>query len=147
MAVGETALTVVGNISSELFAKETHSGQVVSFWMRSNERRYDKDADEWRNGRSLAVRVSCWRRLAENVHASLAKGDPVVVTGRLHTNEFLADGQPRSVAELEAQAVGPNLSWCTSELRRSSRARDAQSVAGHSSAGDGAGVPAGVAAA
>lgn len=126
MAIGETVVTVVGNVSSELADRDTHSGRVVGFWLRSNERRYDKDAGGWRNGRSLAVRVSCWRRLADNVATSLSKGDPVVVTGRLHTNEFVTDGRSRSVTELEAQAVGPNLAWCTTTVERG--ARDVKTV-------------------
>ncbi|MBB3052574.1 single-strand DNA-binding protein [Prauserella isguenensis] len=124
MAIGETTVTVVGNISSDVVVKDTHSGPVAGFWLRSNERRYDKESGEWCNGRSLAVRVSCWRRLAENVRDSLAKGDPVVVSGRLYTTEFVTDGQSRTVAELDAQAVGPNLSWCTSSVRRPSRDRN-----------------------
>ncbi|OLT47014.1 hypothetical protein BJF85_00840 [Saccharomonospora sp. CUA-673] len=118
MAIGETVVTVVGNISSELSSRQTDNGRVVGFWLRSNERRYDKDADEWVNGRSLGVRVSCWRRIADNVAASLSKGDPVVVTGRMHTNEFVTDGRSRSVVELEAQAVGPNLAWSRSNVQR-----------------------------
>ncbi|GAA1218115.1 single-stranded DNA-binding protein [Prauserella alba] len=124
MAIGETTVTVVGNISSDVFMKDTHSGAVAGFWLRSNERRYDKETGEWCNGRSLAVRVSCWRRLAENVRDSLSKGDPVVVSGRLYTTEFVTDGQPRTVTELEAQAVGPNLSWCTSGVQRRPRGRN-----------------------
>ncbi|MCP2253301.1 single-strand DNA-binding protein [Prauserella aidingensis] len=134
MAIGETTVTVVGNISSDVVVKDTHSGSVAGFWLRSNERRYDKESGEWCNGRSLAVRVSCWRRLAENVRDSLGKGDPVVVSGRLYTTEFVTDGQSRTVTELDAQAVGPNLSWCTSSVRRHSRGRNTPE-AGHS-AGD-----------
>lgn len=130
MAIGETTVTVVGNISSDLFTKDTRGGAVAGFWLRSNERRYDKESGEWCNGRSLAVRVSCWRRLAENVRASLAKGDPVVVSGRLYTTEFVTDGQARTVTELDAQAVGPNLSWCTSSVRRYSRDKN-RPDAGH----------------
>lgn len=130
MAIGETTVTVVGNISSDVFMKGTHSGAVAAFWLRSNERRYDKESGEWRNGRSLAVRVSCWRRLAENVRDSLGKGDPVIVNGRLYTTEFVTDGQTRTVTELDAQAVGPNLSWCVTSVRRPSRDKD-RPDAGH----------------
>ncbi|GAA1231717.1 hypothetical protein GCM10009676_13450 [Prauserella halophila] len=146
MAIGETTVTVVGNISSDVFMKDTHSGAVAAFWLRSNERRYDKEAGEWCNGRSLAVRVSCWRRLAENVRDSLAKGDPVVVTGRLYTTEFVTDGQSRTVTELDAQAVGPNLSWCTSGVQRSPRGKK-RPEAGHSAVEPGEPVAAAVPAA
>lgn len=127
MAIGETVLTVVGNVSSDLTRRTTASGdEVVGFWLRSNERRYDKETGQWRDGRSLAVRVTCWRRLAGTVGESLGKGDPVIVTGRLHTSEYVADGQPRSVPELEALAIGPNLAWCTATVRRAARGSEPQ---------------------
>ncbi|MFC4000254.1 single-stranded DNA-binding protein [Prauserella oleivorans] len=127
MAIGETVLTVVGNVSSDLSRRTTASGdEVVGFWLRSNERRYDRETGQWRDGRSLAVRVTCWRRLAGTVGASLTKGDPVIVTGRLYSSEYVADGQPRSVPELEALAIGPNLAWCTATVRRGTRGSEPQ---------------------
>jgi single-strand DNA-binding protein len=125
MALGETPLTVIGNIASELSPRTLGNGdEVVSFWLRSNERRFDKEAGTWADGRHLALRVTCWRRLAGTVAASLGKGDPVIVSGRLYTSEFETEGQPRSVPELEALAIGPNLSWCTATVRRPGRRGD-----------------------
>ncbi|PXY27454.1 single-stranded DNA-binding protein [Prauserella muralis] len=125
MAIGETLVTVVGNVCSDLSKRTTATGdEVVSFWLRSNERRFDKDAGAWRDGRHFAVKVTCWRRIAGTVGASLAKGDPVIVNGRLYTSEFEVEGQQRSVPELEALAIGPNLSWCTATVRRLGRQRE-----------------------
>ncbi|ASR35011.1 single-stranded DNA-binding protein [Prauserella marina] len=122
MAIGETTVTVVGNVSSELARRTTSGGDdVLSFWLRSNERRFDKDEGRWCDGRQLSLKVTCWRRMAATVGASLAKGDPVIVTGRLSTNRFEAEGQQRSIPELEATAIGPNLSWCTASVRRFGR--------------------------
>jgi single-strand DNA-binding protein len=47
----------------------------------SSERR-DKGSGEWVDGRHLQVRVTCCRKVAESVLASLSKGDPVIVTGQ-----------------------------------------------------------------
>lgn len=123
MAVGETMLTVVGNVMSELTHRTVGNGhEVVSFWMRSNERRYDKEKAEWVDGRYFSVKVTCWRKLATSAQASLVKGDPVIVAGRLQTNDYeTADGQQRSIPELEAVAIGPNLNWCTATVQRSRR--------------------------
>ena len=71
---------------------------------------------------SLFLSVSCWRTLAGNAVASLRKGDPVVVTGRLSTRTWEKDGQVRSSCELEAVAVGPDLARGTAVFRRSPRA-------------------------
>jgi single-strand DNA-binding protein len=86
------------------------------------ERRYDRGAESWVDAGKLYASVTCWRRLAENVHASFVTGDPIIVYGRLHTREFEKDGQLRSVTEVEASAVGPDLTRCTAALTRTKRA-------------------------
>jgi single-strand DNA-binding protein len=123
MAVGETTVTMVGTVASELMRRTTKGHDVVSFWLKSSERRRDKESGEWVEGRHLSVRVTCWRKLAESVLTSLNKGDPVIVTGRMYTGEEESGGQPRAVPELEASAVGPNLNLCTAALQRTRRPR------------------------
>jgi single-strand DNA-binding protein len=119
MAIGETIVTVVGNVLSEVSRRTVPQGyDVVSFWLRSNERKRDRETGDWVDGRQLSVKVTCWRKLAESVHASVHKGDPVLVQGRLYTSQFEVEGQTRVVPELEALAVGPNLSFCTAAVQR-----------------------------
>ncbi|WP_216216112.1 single-stranded DNA-binding protein [Amycolatopsis aidingensis] len=120
MAVGETLVTVVGNVCGEVSHRVVGNGsELASFWLRSNERRMDKESGTWVDGRHFAVKVLCWRKLAASVSASLSKGDPVIVNGRLHTSQWQdADGQTRSIPQLEALALGPNLLWCTAEPKR-----------------------------
>ncbi|WP_435824263.1 single-stranded DNA-binding protein [Micromonospora echinofusca] len=65
------------------------------------------------------VRVNCWRKLAEGVAASVMVGDPVVVCGRLYTRDWTDDaGNHRSLYELEAVAVGHDLSRGRSRFQR-----------------------------
>lgn len=113
--MGETWITMVGQLISEPVRATTESGHdFVSFGMRSTERRFDRKLDEWVDGRELTVRVTCWRKLAAGVRACLGEGDPVVVTGRLSTTEE----EPRSIPQLEAFSVGPNLARCVVAVRR-----------------------------
>jgi single-strand DNA-binding protein len=119
MAVGETTVTMVGTVAGELMRRTTKGHDVVSFWLKSSERRRDKESGEWVEGRHLSVRVTCWRKLAESVLTSLNKGDPVIVTGRMYTGEE----ESRAIPELEASAVGPNLNLCTAALQRTRRPR------------------------
>lgn len=117
--MNETNVTIVGRVVNKPVLKETVSGvDVAKFRMASNARRYDKETSSWVDGDSLYVSVTCWRRLAFGVHACLDKGDPVVVTGRLYTREFEVEGQRRSMTELEAVSIGPDLSRCTAKLHR-----------------------------
>ena len=141
MVMNETEVTVVGNVISDVKSRRTGEGvRVVNFRVASNERRFDKGTGEWVDGDRFFVSVTCWRKLANGVAASLSKGDPVVVTGRLYTRGYEVEGQRRSVTEIEANAVGPDLSRCSAELTRVRRAatEDAPAAAAQE---DGAVVP------
>lgn len=119
MALNQTTTTIVGRLASDPNHKLTMNDvDVTHFRLASNERRYDRQANQWVNGDQLFIDVTCWRRLAFNVKACLAKGDPVVVHGRLYTSEYEVDGKRRSETRLEAQSVGPDLGRITTALRR-----------------------------
>ncbi len=118
-----TPVTVVGTLVGDTrLRRVAPDGRLVlNFRIVSNERRYDKASESWVNGDSLFLNVSCWRTLAENA-ASLVKGDPVIVSGRLRTREWTTDeGVRRSVVEMEASALGPDLARCTATLRKQRR--------------------------
>lgn len=118
-----TPVTVVGTLVGDTrLRRVAPDGRLVlNFRIVSNERRYDKASESWVNGDSLFLNVSCWRTLAENA-ASLVKGDPVIVSGRLRTREWTTDeGVRRSVVEMEASALGPDLARCTATLRKPRR--------------------------
>jgi single-strand DNA-binding protein len=118
----ETNVTLVGTVITRIDRRRLTSGiPVVSFRVACTERRYDRGAESWVDAGKLYASVTCWRRLAENVHASFVTGDPIIVYGRLHTREFEKDGQLRSVTEVEASAVGPDLTRCTAALTRTKR--------------------------
>ncbi|HVW43345.1 MAG TPA: single-stranded DNA-binding protein [Amycolatopsis sp.] len=118
MAVGETPVTLIGSVYTELESRRVGGHHVVSFWLRSKERRFDKDRDAWVDGRHFTVRVQCWRRLAMAVLTSLRKGDPIIVHGRLYTRSYDEGGETRAIPEVEASAVGPNLMLCVAPVQR-----------------------------
>jgi len=58
--------------------------------------------------------VIVWRDQAEHAAQSLAKGSRVVVMGRLQQRIWTAeDGSARSLVEVVAEELGPELHWCT----------------------------------
>ncbi|GAB2988766.1 single-stranded DNA-binding protein [Amycolatopsis acidiphila] len=125
MALGETTVTVVGFVDSELEVKRVgdEGHEVVTFLLRSIERRFDKEKREWGDGRHLAVRVKCRRRLALAARSALQEADPVLVTGRMSTRVHAEErGQPRSLPEVEASAIGLNLMFCVAPIRRPKQA-------------------------
>jgi single-strand DNA-binding protein len=120
--MNETLVTVVGNLVDDPKLRTIEAGQdVASFRIASTSRRFDKDSQRWIDSGQLFLGVSCWRALAGNATASLRKGDPVVVTGKLTTRTYEKDGQTRTVCELEALAIGPDLARGTAVFRRSPR--------------------------
>lgn len=119
MATGETVVTVSGRVATEVERRDVGEGnEMAGFLVISTERRFDKTVGDWVDGRKFSVWVTCWRRLARNVSMSLAKGDDVIVCGRLRTREYEDGGKTRYATELDAFAVGPNLTRAVAEVRR-----------------------------
>jgi single-strand DNA-binding protein len=115
----ETILTVTGNVVDTPQRRKTEAGHsVASFRIASTERRYDKGNGRWIDGDSLYLKVTCWRALADNVDRSVVQGDPVIVTGRLYTRAYEVEGQRRSSYELEAHALGLDLSRGVADFTR-----------------------------
>jgi single-strand DNA-binding protein len=120
--MNETLITVVGNLVDDPKLRTTDSGvEVCSFRVASTARRLDRETGRWVDYGQLFLGVSCWRGLGINVAASLHKGDPVVVSGRLFTRQYERDGQLRSSYEVDAVAVGPDLARGTASFQRVTR--------------------------
>ncbi|MGH3786097.1 MAG: single-stranded DNA-binding protein, partial [Pseudonocardiaceae bacterium] len=138
----ETPVTVVGTLVSDMRPRRVgpDGTLVLNFRVACNERRFDKTSESWVDGESLYLPVNCWRRLAENA-ASLVKGDPVIVSGKLRTREWTTEqGERRSVVELEANAVGPDLARCAATVRKQRREQPSRAGDENSEAGPGEGL-------
>jgi single-strand DNA-binding protein len=117
--MNETAITIVGNVVDEPKLRETNSGvKVLSFRVASTSRRYDKESERWIDNQTMYASVTCWRWLAENVAASLHKGQPVVVTGNIYTREYRKDEVVRASYEVDAEAVGHDLARGRTEFTK-----------------------------
>lgn len=118
----ETPFTVVGNVITEVVPRRIGEQNFVRFRVASNSRRRTAEGT-WESGNSLYVTVNCWGRIADGVAGRLFKGDPVVVVGYIHTNEYLdKEGNRRSSMEVRATSVGPDMARCQVKIdpRRSS---------------------------
>jgi single-strand DNA-binding protein len=116
-------LVLIGNLVESPDVQVTQSGAVrASFRVASTERRRDPATDTWQDGESVFVQVSCWRRLAQHVGVSLIKGDRVIVCGRLRQWVSDKDGVRRTLYEIEADAVGPDLQRGMASIARPRRA-------------------------
>ena len=87
-------------------------------------RREHRAAPRGRVGVGVDHWIKVWRDLAAHVADSLAKGDRTVVVGRLKTRSWeTPEGEKRSVAEVEAEEVGPSLRWATATPQRATKTR------------------------
>lgn len=117
--MNDTTMTIVGNVVDDPRKRETKNGfAVTNFRVASTSRRYDREQERFVDHGTLYVTVTCWRAMAENVYNSLRKGQPVVVTGRYYMREYTVEEQVRTAYELEATAVGHDLSRGTSQFTR-----------------------------
>lgn len=115
----ETIVTAVGRVATTVSSHRFGEGAVkASFRLACTERRREWGTGNWVDGETLFISVICWRALAENVEASLRVGDPVVVRGRMRMREFEMDGRRATAVEMDATAVGPDLSRCTTVVTR-----------------------------
>jgi single stranded DNA-binding protein len=89
--------TIVGNLVDDPELRLTSNGIAVANLRVAVTQRIQQDG-EWRDGDTSFLRVNVWRGQAEHLADSLAKGDRVMVTGRLRQRSW---GNPRG-----RQAVG-----------------------------------------
>ncbi|MFJ8625161.1 single-stranded DNA-binding protein [Kitasatospora sp. NPDC093550] len=116
--MSETHVTVLGNVATEVSYGETAGGvPMAHFRLGCTERRYDRQRECWVDGETQWVTVTAWRALAVNLIGSLAKGDPVLVSGRLRVREWTEGEVKRTRVEIDARSVGHDLTRGTSAFR------------------------------
>lgn len=119
---GDTQITVVGNLTGDPELRFIQSGAaVVNFTVASTPRTFDRQSNEWKDGDTLFMRCSLWREAAENAAESLTKGMRVIVTGRLVARSWEANGEKRTVMEMQVDEVGPSLRYATAKVTRTPR--------------------------
>lgn len=128
--MNEIFTTVVGNLASEVSIRTTASGRAfASFRIASNPRKFNRSINQWVDGDPNYLTVTCWGALAENVMESLKKGDPALVSGKLKVRQW-QDGEKNGTAvEIDAIAVGADLTRGTSTFKRVNRNQSQESNA------------------
>lgn len=119
----ETVLTVVGNLTADPELKYTPSGAAVaSFTIASTPRNFDRATGEWKDGDPLYLRCSLWRQAAENAAEGFSRGTRVIAQGRLQQRSFdTADGDTRTVTELQVDEIGPSVRYASVKVTRLTR--------------------------
>jgi single-strand DNA-binding protein len=116
----EAQISVVGYVASEPEYVQVGQG-IPKLTMRVawTTRRREPSTGEWVDANTSFVRVTCWRRLADNLATCLRKGDPVLLRGRLDVRPFVGkDGQRRISVDVDANTLGHDLSRGVAGFRR-----------------------------
>ncbi|MFB6903834.1 single-stranded DNA-binding protein [Streptomyces bacillaris] len=113
-----TMVTLVGNAATAVEFRDTATGGMARFRFAVTPRRRDRETQLWTDGPTSFYTVWAWRTLATNLAASVAIGEPLVVHGRLKVREEERDGGRRTFVDVEAVAVGHDLSRGTAAFRR-----------------------------
>ncbi|WNF27079.1 single-stranded DNA-binding protein [Streptomyces sp. C11-1] len=120
--MNETLVTLVGNAATAVEFRETATGGMARFRFAVTPRRWDREKQLWADGHTSFYTVWAWRALAVNLAGSVSVGEPLLVHGRLKVREEEQGGQRRTFVDVEAVAVGHDLSRGTAAFRRAIRA-------------------------
>jgi single-strand DNA-binding protein len=120
--MNESFITVQGYVGSTVLLRQAGDHKVASFRLGVTPRKLDRSTGAWHDGETQWYSVSAWRTLGENVTASLRKGDPVVVQGRLTARTWINASHAEVVSyEIEATHVGHDLHRGTTHFQKNVR--------------------------
>jgi len=115
----ETYVTLSGWLGGNVDLRDAGGVPVASFRVASTPRRYQRRTETWEDGDTQWYSVNAWRTLGEHCAASLRRGDPVVVHGKLTAHTWTTKaGVEVTTFDVEAAFVGHDLNRGTSEFRR-----------------------------
>ena len=118
--MNKTQVTLTGWLGSDVTTRSAGDATVASFRLAATPRRYNPRTEEWFDGDTQWYSVNAWRQLAGNCAASLRRGDPVVVHGKLSARRWTsAAGVETTSFEIEAAVVGHDLNRGASSFAKS----------------------------
>lgn len=112
--------TLMGNATADASERVQGDGSVTAIVrMAVTGRYYDSTKGDFTDRKTEFITVFARRALARNAVQSITKGQPLVVTGRLGSSEWTAeDGTARHSLNLQAEAIGHDLTYGTSAFTR-----------------------------
>lgn len=133
-------MTLIGLVATTPRHLMTSEGlPITSFRLASNQRRFDRASGKWVEAGTNWYTVTAFRQLAINVVGSIQKGDRVVAAGRLRIRDWESGERKGTNIELDADAIGHDLSWGKSSFTRSIQSVVVEEAAFEASSSDEAG--------
>ena len=120
--MSDSMITIRGWLGADVTLREVAEVPVASFRLACTPRNFNRRTETWSEGLTQWYTVTAWRALAQNCSASLRRGDPVVVHGRLETRTYVNANDVEVLSfEIDAVHVGHDLSRGTSAFTRTQR--------------------------
>ena len=112
-------ITITGLVATTPRHVTTTEGlNITSFRLASTQRRFDRSQERWIDGDTNWYTITTFRQLALNAVTSVNKGQRVVVTGRLRIREWENGEKSGTTIDIEADALGHDLSWGSAVFTR-----------------------------
>ena len=119
------SFTVTGLVATTPRHLVTQEGlPITSFRLASSKRRFDRTKKTWVDGETNWFTINSFRQLAINSASSISKGDRIVVSGRLKVRDWDNGERSGTSVEIEADCLGHDLVWGTSEFSRTVLVRE-----------------------
>ena len=114
--MSQLPITLSGNLTDDPVCKTFDTGSTLTRMRVATSRRVRTETEDangnaqWADTDLLYIDVECWGQLAVNTQASLAKGMPVIVVGRLVSDKWTdADGNSRYKHIIKANQIALEL--------------------------------------
>jgi single-strand DNA-binding protein len=124
MSTNETHVTIKGRLCADPSVFTTRAGAPMTKFRVAQSGRRQVQPGQWEDTEPSFYDVLAYRSLAANIGVSLRKGHPVTVHGRQRVVQWRRDdGQVFVNVEIEADAVGHDLTFGTTAFARVSMGR------------------------
>ena len=119
--MNEIFVTVNGTVGTDVQLTSGERSNRARFRLATAERYLDRESNKWMERETVWLDVICFRRLADHVAASVIKGQPVMVRGRLRVSNWQSETGPRQTLEILATSVGHDLALGRASFARPPR--------------------------
>jgi single-strand DNA-binding protein len=120
-------ITIAGLVATTPRHLITQDGlPITSFRLAASTRRFDQALNKWVDGETNWYTITAFRNLAVNAASSVNKGERILVVGKLHIRDWDNGERAGTSVEVEATAIGHDLSWGTAVFTRTILVQDTQ---------------------
>lgn len=122
-------VTVTGLVATTPRHLVTAEGlPITSFRLASSTRRFDREQNKWVDGETNWYTITAFKQLGINSAGSVNKGDRIMVQGILRIRDWDNGERAGTSVEVEASAMGHDLTWGSSVFTRTVLVREPEPV-------------------